>query len=87
MSIKRRDFLISLASAIAVTTLPIFNTDAAAAPSVFPEDIDWDDVINDVIGRRNAILAGADDGESDYTVGSAHWSMERALDQAFCSDY
>ena len=85
MSTKRRDFLISLASVIAISTLPISSANAETPSSVFPNDIDWDDVINDVLCRRNALLAGFDEGAPDYLVGSTHWSMERAMDQAFCS--
>jgi hypothetical protein len=78
---NRREFLITLAWASAsLTLLPI---GLGAEQRWCPSDVNWDEVINDVIGDTNSLMAGTLKVPPIYELGSPHWCMKRALDREF----
>jgi len=78
---NRRQFLKEMACAAAsLALLPIW---AESERKWLTRDVDWDVIINDVIGNTNAVLAGVSRGRPIYDVGSPHWCMERALSREF----
>jgi hypothetical protein len=91
--INRRSVLIGLAATIAATTassnILITNRskflsvdrDRNGDPEWNFDDIDWDEIINDVIGDNNAQIAGFRSKPIDFQVGSPHWVMREAMQQ------
>ena len=73
--ISRRDLLCSVAAALLVSHVPS-NLNWEEDPS---KDVNWEEVLNKVIGDRNAWLMGFDDGIGSYEIGSPEWCMEEAL--------
>ena len=73
--IIRRDFLFFTAAALLATSLPTVSGHEAE----LPQYVDWEDVLNRVIGHRNAIMRGAVKTHRRYEVGSPEWCMEEVL--------
>jgi hypothetical protein len=74
---NRRQFLIVLACS--VVSLSPLSSGATSKQQWNPSDVDWDTVINDVIGNTNAVMAGVSKELPNYKAGSPHWCMERVL--------
>jgi hypothetical protein len=48
-------------------------------PGPVNQQVDWENVLNKVIGDRNALVSGFSKGPISYPVGSPEWCMEEAL--------
>ena len=83
MRVNRRQVLISLAMVAAASAIPGSNGEARASVLWRPNDVDWDEVINDVICKRNMLISGAVPEPDEFPRGSPHWCMEQALDREF----
>jgi hypothetical protein len=75
--VSRRDFIFSAAAALLVSHLP-----SSQEPRKSPyENVNWERVLNKVIGDRNALIMGFGPDIKSYKVGSPEWCMEEALAQ------
>ena len=83
MSVNRRQVLISLAMVAVATAFPGANGEASEGAFWGSNDVDWDEVINDVICKRNALISGAEFETKEFRRGSPHWCMEQVLDREF----
>jgi hypothetical protein len=72
--IKRREFLISAAATLLVASLPTSNKYEA-------NNVNWEDVLNRVIGDRNAIISGMIKTHHRYKKWSPEWCMGEALNE------
>ena len=70
--INRRDFIVSTAATILVASLPAPTNSEA-------NKVDWEDVLNRVIGDRNAIVTGMIKTHKGFEKWSPEWCMEEAL--------
>lgn len=77
MSVKvsRREFLFSAAAALLISQVPV-TTRSLDNPY---RDVNWEQVLNKVIGDRNALIMGFGSDVKSYEVGSPEWCMEEAL--------
>jgi hypothetical protein len=73
---NRRQFLIALACASAYS-LPFGGVPGRRW---VPSEVDWDEVINDVLCDTSSVIGGYSDGMPNYEIGSPHWCVERAMD-------
>jgi hypothetical protein len=75
--LSRRDFLFGMAATLLAThTIVYAGTDV---PGPVNRLVDWEDVLNKVIGDRNELVSGFSKGPISYPVGSPEWCMEEAL--------
>lgn len=81
---NRRQFLIALACS--TFSLSFLYLRAVSERPWNPSDVDWDTVINDVIGNTNAVLSGVSKELPSYEIGGPHWCMERALAREFIDE-
>ena len=73
--VSRRDFLFSAAAALLISQLPA-TSKSLENPY---QDVDWEQVLNKVIGDRNALIMGFGSDIKSYEVGSPEWCMEEVL--------
>jgi len=73
--ISRREFIITTAATLLVTHAPI---DSPQQENPY-KDVDWEMVINKVVGDRNALLMGYKTDFESYPVDSPEWIMEEVL--------
>jgi len=73
--ISRRDLLFSLAASLLLSQIPSGLVRQRNSYS----DVDWEMVLNKVIGDRNALMMGFGGDIGPYKVGSPEWCMEEAL--------
>jgi hypothetical protein len=81
---NRRQFLIALACS--TFSLSSLYLGAVSKRQWIPREVDWDTIINDVIGNTNAVLSGVSKELPSYEIGGPHWCMERALAREFIDE-
>jgi len=74
--IKRRDFLLSAATAFLAVALLSSKSIQQPRPIA---NVDWDRVLGRVLAHRNAWIAGVASSSKSFEVGSPEWCMEEAL--------
>jgi hypothetical protein len=75
VEVSRRFFLFSAAAALLVSQMPVTSKSLKNPYS----DVNWEQVLNRVIGDRNALIMGLDPDIKSYKVGSPEWCMEEVL--------
>jgi len=65
----------------AASAFPGSNGEAKEGTLWRSNDVGWDEVINDVICKRNALASGAVFETKEFHRGSPHWCIEQALDR------
>ena len=73
--VSRRDFIISTAAALLLSRIP----SAQEPEGGHYRDVNWELVLNRVIGDRNAVIMGCGSDINSYKVGSPEWCMEEVL--------
>lgn len=73
--ISRREFLFVAAVALLASHFPY----ARGTPKNSDKNVDWDTVLNNVIGNRNSLIMGFSGDTESYKVGSPEWCMEEAV--------
>lgn len=86
MIARRRDILIAASSLIAATTLPTLAFATSAGLAWKSDEVDWDEVINDVIDNRNEFEAGVKSTLIKWKAGSPHWCMEQEMKEILGMD-
>ena len=72
IELTRREFLFTAAATALVASLP-------ASTNCEASDVNWEDVLNRVIGHRNALMSGAIKTLRRFEKWSPEWCMEEAL--------
>ena len=75
VKISRREFLFSTAAALLIAHVSGANEPQESRCKV----VDWEVILNKVIGDRNALMTGFGPDIKSYKVGSPEWCMEEAL--------
>ena len=78
---NRRRFLLALAFTIANSAIHIPGLDEPHYITWDPDDVDWDEVISEVIGNRNRRLSGFQPTPAEFPIGSPWWCMEQAMSE------
>ena len=75
----RRRFLVKLAFTIASSAIDIPGIEEPQYITWDPDDVDWDEVMNEVIISRNRRCSGVESETRGFPIGSPWWCMEQAM--------
>jgi hypothetical protein len=75
--LSRREFMFGMATTLLASHA--INKIGLGIPDASVSQVDWEEVLNKVIGDRNAALSGFSSGPVSYAVGSPEWCMEEVL--------
>ncbi len=81
--LNRRSFLIGLALTVAFAPISIRRSPDTHTLDWDPKAVDWDNVINEVVGHRNRLVAGVLPEPAPFGPRSPQWCMEKAMDDYF----
>ena len=81
--LNRRELLI--ASACVIASLPVLPIGSTLIQTWNANEVDWEEIINDVLCDNNAVLAGMKKDRAIYQTGSPHWCMEQAMQRECCT--
>jgi len=80
---NRRSFLIGLALTAAFAPISLRRSPDLHTLDWDPKDVDWGNVINEVIGHRNRLITGMPPAPTPFRPWSPQWCMEKAMDDYF----